>query len=342
MTAIFHVGTHKTATTSIQRYLSSHRLKLKDENICYPKYSDLIDTQVDHYAHLDLARSIDQRKSSKFSVSELESMFKAINNIQKHKFLIISAEPFWRIGFKKKEDDLFACKAQKLAQYFSVCPDTNIAITIRARSDFMLSEYSENILQTNNTHTFHEYISQNAHLFDYESNIKLWNKFGPVSLIPFESLKLQQNIGLTFINLTTGKNPTSLANTTTKFANASLKYPLLLYKFHLNKRGYSAEEGKQIVVNLSANLNKYSKDFLKTYGNLSWENFNWWSSNFCEEQHSELLIKYPCLYSPTKLNSCEFPALEAERQSLEKVSKTTESQIVNYLDLITSSTIDKQ
>ena len=85
MSVVFHVGTHKTATTSLQRYFAANRASLKEHNVIYPNYPDLIPVSTSHYAHLDLAKSINGGSRVKFSEPEVLRMFDSINQIQMSK-----------------------------------------------------------------------------------------------------------------------------------------------------------------------------------------------------------------------------------------------------------------
>ena len=74
MKLILHIGTHKTATTTIQRELNSNHSLLMENGIWYPRYSEIMPEITDHYAHLDLAKGF-MGEECRFTLKTVKEFF---------------------------------------------------------------------------------------------------------------------------------------------------------------------------------------------------------------------------------------------------------------------------
>ena len=95
MRLLLHIGTHKTGTTSIQKFCAGNRARLRGQGLWYPDY-DLIGKE-GHYAHHHLAHALAGLPTSRGNREEAEGFFAAIrSSLRNDETVLISAEPFWR------------------------------------------------------------------------------------------------------------------------------------------------------------------------------------------------------------------------------------------------------
>jgi hypothetical protein len=236
---ILHIGTHKTGTTSIQRYLGRHRDELKELGIWYPRYSELIAGQADHYAHLDFARSIDQTiKNPRFSPQEVKQIANAIvSQHQDYPFTVISAEPFWRVGFTnryssqtwKKKDRML----KQIKELFLAANVRAVAI-LRNQPDFIESLYSEVLLSTGYAHGISHFIEDYDHYFQYKRQLDAWAQYFPVKAIGFSELTAMPDLARGFLTMVTGINETVLPATSGQRWNATHPVACVAMKRYLN------------------------------------------------------------------------------------------------------------
>ena len=83
---IIHIGTHKTGTSSFQRYCYKFKEMLDREGICYPSIKGYEEIN----NHSILAWALD-RTSQEAAISMLNSIFSQFNK-EKHHTLLISSE----------------------------------------------------------------------------------------------------------------------------------------------------------------------------------------------------------------------------------------------------------
>lgn len=92
---VLHIGTHKTGTTSIQRFLSANRKMLRKNQIFYPG-SDVGGHFKQHYAHHRIAHAL-SGEVSQAQIDEVASYFDAVReNTRTDETVLISAEPLYR------------------------------------------------------------------------------------------------------------------------------------------------------------------------------------------------------------------------------------------------------
>ena len=151
MPLIVHVGTHKTGTTTIQRFASANRLELRNHGLWYPAYSEI--GLFDHYAHHQLAFAIGEEKASKLSESEAARFIDHIDkNRKRDETVLISAEPLYRLtlGLEEKKHRWRSSSAaywdareRFIAKLRASFPfdDVQILICLRRQDNFARSVY---------------------------------------------------------------------------------------------------------------------------------------------------------------------------------------------------------
>ena len=107
MKLILHIGTHKTGTTAIQRFLALNQVQMLKLGIGYPKYSDILPGHADHYAHIDVAKGL-MGESRILSTEDSKLFLQGLRCYgEKHNChtVVVSAESFMRgmLGSRKKK-----------------------------------------------------------------------------------------------------------------------------------------------------------------------------------------------------------------------------------------------
>lgn len=213
MTTIYlHIGTPKTGTTTLQKFLCDNREKLLEKEYLYP-LSGMISTQniTGLYSHHGLAKACvnmydpkspavkDSRSEWKKSWEDLKKEIKMI----KPQNVIISSEFF--TGIKEfYNPDMISLTRKILEEY-----ETKIVIYVRKQDYFFRSLYSEyaksplpnkvsNHLYENSSNKnimrMREFIEQLKYQANYYSILELWkNSFGIKNIIvrPFEKEQMK-------------------------------------------------------------------------------------------------------------------------------------------------------
>lgn len=198
MVKIFvHIGTHKTGTTSIQKFARSNEEKLKMKGFFYPGYSIL--GKKEHYGHHHIAHALAMQKNNRIDAKTAECFFEKVIKIgEKYDYVFLSAEPFYRHFYGQKtvaqKSNTYWEAREKYIMSLKQCfadhvNKVEIIITIRRQSDFAMSLYKESVKATRYSKTFLDFLDEHWYYFEYFQQIKLWEKiFGKVKLLIFEDL----------------------------------------------------------------------------------------------------------------------------------------------------------
>lgn len=212
-TIYLHIGTPKTATTSIQTYLTKNRKTLKNNNLLYPESN--------HLQHLDLAVEFGLNNSKKnINTISKEKTKKEIDDFINGD-IIISSEMF----SKSKSKELQAIK-EFFKDYKVV-----IIVYLRKHDEFYISLFQQAI-KTNSKlpwNSFKDYIefSKNRKLpfLKYKSLLDSWeNYFGFENIIirPFEKKQIKNNIIIDFFSSIGKQNLINNTNLDLEVKNKSL------------------------------------------------------------------------------------------------------------------------
>jgi hypothetical protein len=210
MTIFLHIGSHKTGTTAIQRYLARHRDQLLSQGIWYPRDSELLEGGRDSYNHLNIARSLDcTGKAKTYSNEQLQQMMASlVARARDFDTTIISAEAFWRIGFGRHPADgdnsiLWKRKLNHVAQIrqlFGDAADVTVVAALRERAAYLQSSYSEFILATYYRKSIHKFLPYIAHVSDYLQQLEAWQSQFSVRALSYEQLGAQGNLPVAFLS----------------------------------------------------------------------------------------------------------------------------------------------
>jgi len=246
VTIFLHIGTHKTGTTAIQRYLARNRDALKTQGIWYPRESELLQGGHDQQSHLiNIARSLDPySKSRTYNQEQLREIAGSlIKKSAAFEHTIISAEAFWRIGFGRLDpsgdpEPIWRRKAdniESIRQLFGAGSDIRIVGVLRERSSYLQSSYSEFILATYYRKSIKKFLDTMIHVADYNRQLNLWKNHFPVIAFSYEALCKGADLPETFMANLVGR-PLHIQEPEQrkKRFNPSAPIPCVLIKRYLN------------------------------------------------------------------------------------------------------------
>lgn len=196
---ILHIGTHKTGTTSIQRFADQNRVQLAHRGLHYPCYSSVgLDP---HYAHLDVPKAIMGTKT-RLGPQALEQFLNHVRECSSDfPATLISAEPFWRGMIDGKvnsdADTYWPARSTFIERVASALPldQVEIAIVLRGQADFIESLFQEDVKVNRWRQNLRAFARHRAHLLDYERQVQAWaSVFPTIRLINFESLREQADL----------------------------------------------------------------------------------------------------------------------------------------------------
>lgn len=297
MKLYLHIGTHKTGTTTIQRLLSANRESLKKQGVWYPGYSEVLGTERDHYAHLDLARVIGGEQSKILSKDQAGEFFDRVSQSTEYHTAVISAEPFYRLydkaEFAESNDYWLARRKfietlKPLLQGFS---DIEVVVTLRRQDSFLLSLYNESVKATRYTATILEYIEANTHVFQYYRQLALWNEhFDQIKTLFFERLVETGSLESSFLR-ELGINDEDFRGI--RKQNASLPIAAIEYVRLLNKSRLSRMQIRKIVDVVSRSSAKLGEIGSK-HANETWLSESELDSFFARfnEENARLVERY--------------------------------------------------
>lgn len=308
MTIFLHIGTHKTGTTTLQRFARKNEQVLAKSGCLYPDYN-LIGKK-GHYAHHHIAHALAEDENNRLSEKAAKRFIqKVVELSSEYESVLISAEPLYRhyLGQLPVSIDRMAYwDARK--QYISKVRDcfgkaeVQIVMTIRQQAGFAMSLYQENIKVRRYSKPFSVFLDEHWYYFEYLKQAEMWKEFfGSVRLLAFESLtkggKLVENFfkSLDNINIENCIFP--------ERTNESLCPDFLEFKRMMNQTSFSlnelrslryfleensaswfSEQGKKKKIVVEAEtLNKFQASFLEENNKLA--------RIYCGQEESVLPVK---------------------------------------------------
>jgi len=180
MKLLIHVGTQKTATTSIQQFCVLNRKLLESCGYLYPKNS--IHPFLFNFLAEQLARGEQER------VARYLQKIRAQGQREKCHTVIISAESFYAMSFyflypqeRSRASEYWQIEARLIEALHQACAgydEIKIACYLRPQDDFAAALYNQ--LVKNSPYfgdTYSEFIGTAKPIFDYERHIRLWEKY---------------------------------------------------------------------------------------------------------------------------------------------------------------------
>jgi len=186
MKLIIHIGSQKTATTSIQHFCVHNRELLKSRGYLYPKNNT--HPFLFNFLAEQLARG-EQDRVARY-------MQKALAQGQRERChtVIISAESFYAMSLfslssreESRASEYWQTEDRLIEELYECCEgydDIKIACYLRPQDDFAAALYNQFVkISPYFDETFKEFIERDKPIFDYERHIRLWEKsFGADSI----------------------------------------------------------------------------------------------------------------------------------------------------------------
>lgn len=188
---ILHIGTHKTATTSIQKFLALHRSTLAERGVFYPGY-DLIGHK-SHYAHLGIVNALSGRHTQ-FSAEDAQTFFRKVRErVQDFDTTVISAEPFYRHvkggGALDRPEVYWPARMAYLEQLRDIFGEAEIVVVFRRQADYAQSLYQEHVKVTSYHKPFRDFLTDFWYHFAFLDQARAWNQVFPgLKALSFEKL----------------------------------------------------------------------------------------------------------------------------------------------------------
>ena len=249
MRILLHIGTHKTGTTSIQKFCARNRERLRAGGLWYPDY-DLIGAE-GHYAHHHLANAIAGLPTSRGVLADAERYFAAVRRqAGVDETVLISAESFWRhvsppVELSKNEVQAagglgpywagrraFVARVAEMAGAEGV----EIAVVLRRQDDCAESMFKERVKGTAYAESFDAYLDAFSHRFQYFDQLSVWAEFfRDIHVLAYDDLVTRPNFVSAFFEAL--QVPLEHEAEPAPRLNTSLSNDLIAYKRDLNRRG---------------------------------------------------------------------------------------------------------
>ena len=180
MTVIVHIGSHKTGTTTIQRFAASHRAALRERGLWYPSYEEI--GLSGHYGHHDFAHAI-AGIEDRLSARDAERFADLIRKgIRPGETALISAEPIYRHLLPQDAEYWPGRRgyAERLKEVIGV-EDATILCVFRRQDSFARSLYQEKIKSRKYVESFRQFLVNQRYEFEYHRQLTLFREvFGKV------------------------------------------------------------------------------------------------------------------------------------------------------------------
>lgn len=243
-----HFGTHKTGTTTIQKFAEAHRDKLLQRGLLYPTYQAVIDEKP--YAHHQFSKAVAEQ-GARLDFKAVKQLASAWYDqaLAANADVLVSAESMYRMvmsGFNSWEQgrEEYLKRLAEVFSNFDVCA----LIVFRRPDNFVHSLYQENVMQglQNAKVPFEKFREEIIDPFlRYSDHARLISKyFTNVKVEIFETLCKNNQLSNNFFKLI-GHDFSDLIEE--KRIRKSLTAPETLAKFFLNKSGPTEKQSNVLV-----------------------------------------------------------------------------------------------
>ncbi len=195
MNLLLHIGTHKTATTSLQHFFALNRALLRSYGFYYPENDDSA------YAFNFLASRVAFGKSAETAAFLASAREKAKDSGCQS--VLISGESFYAMtGFfidlqkRERSGEYWENETRLVQEVREACAGyekISVTCTFRPQDELAGSLYNQfvkNVFGIDSSYS--EFLAQSRDIYDYEKHIELWEKaFGKdfIQLKNFDSVK---------------------------------------------------------------------------------------------------------------------------------------------------------
>lgn len=203
---LLHIGTHKTGTTSIQRFLSENRRELRNRGVWYPPTT--VGRFPKHYAHHRIAHAIAGADEA-FDIGDARHYFERVKkNSRGDERVLMSAEPMYRHVLQATPAESEDGRNDGFARYVDAVGscvdgfDVHILVMVRRQDHFVESLYAEQVLATGYERSIGRFLAERHDLLDYQSRLGTWaERFGDdrVSVQVYEPTSSAHSIEQMFV-----------------------------------------------------------------------------------------------------------------------------------------------
>jgi hypothetical protein len=239
MKLLIHIGTQKTATTSIQRFCAHNRDLLQSHGYLYPK------AKINPFVFNFLAGQL--AKGQGDLVTKYLQKVRAQAQGKKCHTVIISAESFYGMTWffrdlrgKPRDRDYWRNEARLIDELRQCCSGYDgirIACYLRPQDEFASSFYNQLVKNAFGiSDTFEEFLAKAKPIFDYESTIRVWeNIFGADFVSPQNFFSCKEEITKDFFEKFLETNLFSKMEKKEYRINSRLSRDVLEFKRIFNK-----------------------------------------------------------------------------------------------------------
>lgn len=205
-TLYLHIGTHKTATTTLQHFFSRNRGVLRKAGLFYPQ-QDIVGAPK-HYAHHRVAHAIAGRDDKMDFDGAATFLAKAMELAGDDDRVLISAEPFFRHmihrkGARKATQEQSLMRYAKRVRAACGTADVRIVVMLRRQDLFIESMYGEHVLSTGYVRGIGPFMEERHWMLDYRRRLAVWAEiFGADNIMvrTFERESMDGPIERYFLN----------------------------------------------------------------------------------------------------------------------------------------------
>jgi hypothetical protein len=251
MKLMLHIGTHKTATTTIQHVLAGNRRSLLKLGVWYPAYSEVLPGVPDHYAHLDVAKGL-MYDARAFTPETVATFFARLRErsakMSKLDTVLISAEPFYR-GRMPGGSSYWESRRQYISNLRDTITfdDVEVVLVLRRQDEYLESLYNEHVKTTRYSKDIWSFLTDYRSRFEYKRQIRLWAEYFPtLNVYVYEDLVKSGNVTQAFLEVVLGLRDVVLGDMA-KEANVSLPVDLVEFKRFLNRTSLSRAKLRAVV-----------------------------------------------------------------------------------------------
>ena len=239
-----HIGTHKTGTTSLQRFLTVNRAVLRRQGLVYP--DPAIGGFGKRYAHHQVAHAMAGRSGAGSPEDARRFFDKVRRDLRGREAAIVSAEALYRhvLGGTDSErrfdagdgpgDPLpYIRRVRDCLGDF----DVTVLVMLRRQDAFLESLYAEQVMTTSYRGDIDRFVTDRAWLADYDARLTMWaSVFGAdrLSVRTFEPAGFPEGIEKSFVEWVGGHWDDRLVPA--GLHNATVPRALVEYKRALNGR----------------------------------------------------------------------------------------------------------
>lgn len=182
---VLHIGTHKTGTTTIQKFAAANRAALSEKGLHYPALVPSFGPR--NPGHHHLAHALSDEGSPSVTRDEALAFIDKARKDADGRTVLLSAEPFFRhvLGARGDADYWTARHAyiRAVAEALSGF-DVTVMVVFRRLDDFVQSLYKESVLQSRYARPIEDFVRERITSFEYGRQLDLWEDvFGKKALL---------------------------------------------------------------------------------------------------------------------------------------------------------------